>query len=53
MLWNQKVQRDGTIPNNITDVIISENEKGKCMLVDFAVSGDRIVAIKEVKMILQ
>jgi len=29
-----------TIPNNTTDIIICENEKGSCMLMDAGISGD-------------
>jgi hypothetical protein len=35
------------------EIIISENEKGTSMLVDFAVSGDRNVAMKKAKKILK
>ena len=38
-LWNQQVQTDRTIPN----IIIHDNEKGTCMLIDVAISGDRNV----------
>ena len=41
ILWNQQVQTDRTIPNNKPDVIIRDNEKGTCMLIDVAISGDR------------
>jgi hypothetical protein len=40
MLWNQQVQTDRTIPNNKPDIIIHDNEKGTCMLIDVAISGD-------------
>ena len=39
MLWNQQVQTDRTIPNNKPDVIIRDNEKRTCMLIDVAISG--------------
>jgi hypothetical protein len=32
--WNQQVQTDGTIPSNKPDIIIRDNEKGTCMLID-------------------
>jgi len=41
ILWNQQVQTDRTIPNNKPDIIIRDNEKGTCMLIDVAISGDR------------
>ena len=40
ILWNQQVQTDRTIPNNKPDIIIHDNEKGTCMLIDVAISGD-------------
>ena len=40
VLWNQQIQTDRTIPNNKLDIIISVNDKGTCMLIDFAISGD-------------
>jgi len=45
MLWNQQVQTDRTIPNNKPDIIIRDNEKGTCMLIDVAISGDIIIII--------
>ena len=42
ILWNQQVQTDITIPNNKPDIIIRDNEKGTCMLIDIAISGDKI-----------
>jgi len=47
ILWNKQVQTDGTIPNNKPDIIIRDNEKGTCMLIDVAVSGDRNVIKKK------
>jgi len=52
VLWNQEVQTNRTIPNNKPDIIISENEKAKCMLIDVAISGDRNVIKKEAEKIL-
>jgi hypothetical protein len=43
ILWNQQVQNDRTIPNNKPDIMIRENGKGTCMLIDVAISGDRNV----------
>ena len=34
VLWNEQVQTDRTIPNNKPDIIIRDNEKGTCMLID-------------------
>ena len=45
--WKQKEQTDRTIPNNKPDIIIRGNEKGTCILVDVAISGDRNVIKKE------
>jgi len=47
LLWNQKIQTDGTIPNNKPDIVIRDNEKGTCMLIDDAISGDKNVIKKE------
>jgi hypothetical protein len=41
------VQTDRTIPSNEPDVIIRDNEKGTCMLIDVAISGDRNMIKKE------
>ena len=38
---------DRTIPNNKPDIIIRDNEKRKCMLIDVAIPGDRNVIKKE------
>ena len=42
ILWNQQIQTDRTIPNNKPDIIIHNDEKGTCMLIDVAFSGDRM-----------
>jgi hypothetical protein len=42
MLANQAVQTDTNIPNNKLDVITCDNVEGTCMLMDIAISGDRI-----------
>jgi hypothetical protein len=41
------VQTDRTIPNNKSNIIIRDNEKRTCMLIDVAISGDRNVVKKE------
>jgi len=53
IFWNQQVQTDRTIPNNKPDIIIRDNEKGTCMLIDVAISGDRNVFKKEAEKILK
>jgi len=53
ILWNQQMQTDRTIPNNKPDIIIRYNEKRKCMLIDFAISGERNVTKKEAEKILK
>jgi len=53
ILWNQQVQTDRTVPNNKPDIIIRDNEKGTCMLIDAAISGDRNVIKKEAEKILK
>ena len=42
-----------TIPNNKPDIIIRDNEKGTCILIDVAISGDRNVIKKEAEKILK
>ena len=53
ILWNQQVQTDRTIPNNKPDIIIRDNEKGPCVLIDVAISGERNVIKKEAEKILK
>ena len=53
ILWNQRVQTDRTIPNNKPHIIIRDNEKGTCMLIDVAISGNRNVIKKEAEKILK
>jgi len=43
ILWNQQAQTDRTNPNNKPRIIIRDNEKATCMLIDVAISGDRNV----------
>jgi len=53
ILWDQQVQTDRTIPNNKPDIIIRDNEKGTCMLIVVAISGDRNVIKNEAEKILK
>ena len=53
MLWTQQVQTNRTIPSNKPDIIISDNEKGTCMLIGVAISGDRNVIKKEAEKTLK
>ena len=53
ILWNQQVQTDRTIPNNKQDIIILDNERGTCLFIDVAISGDRNVIKKEAEKILK
>ena len=53
ILWNQQVQTDRTIPKNKPDVIIRDNEKKTCMLIDYEISGDINVIKKEAEKILK
>jgi hypothetical protein len=41
------VQTDRYFPNNKPDIIIRDNEKQTCMLIDVAIPGDRNVINKE------
>jgi len=52
ILWNQQVRTDRTIPNNKPDIIIRDNKKGTCMLIDVAIPGDSYVIKKEAGKIL-
>ena len=53
VLWNQQVQTDRTVSNNKPDIIIRDNEKGTCLLIDVAISGERNVIKKEAEKILK
>ena len=53
ILWNQQVQTDRAIPNNKPDIIIRDNEKRTCILIDIAISEDRNVIKKEAENILK
>ena len=52
ILRNKQVQTDRTIRNNKPDIIIRDNNKGTCMLIDVAVPGDRNVVKREAEKIL-
>jgi hypothetical protein len=43
---NQQVQTNITIPNNKPDIVIRDDEKRTCMLIDVAISGNRNVIKK-------
>jgi hypothetical protein len=47
ILWNQQAQTDRTIPINKPDIIIRDNEKRTCMLIDVAISGHKNMIKKE------
>jgi hypothetical protein len=47
------VQTDRTISNNKPDIILRDNEKRTCMLIDVAISGDRNMIKKEAEKILK
>ena len=53
ILWKQEVQTDRTIPNNKPDIIIQDNEKRTCMLIDAANPGDRNMIKKVAEKILK
>jgi hypothetical protein len=53
IFWNQQVQTDRTIPNSKPDIIIRDNEKGTCVLIDVPIPGDRNVIKKEAEKILK
>jgi hypothetical protein len=45
------VQTDRTIPNSKRDIIIRDNEKGTCMLIDVPIPGDTNLVKKEAEKI--
>ena len=47
------MQTDRTIPNNKPDIIIRDNDKGTCVLIDVEMSGDRNVIKKGAEKILK
>ena len=47
ILWDQEIQTDRTIPHDKPDIVICDIEKGTCMLIEVAISGDRNVIKKE------
>jgi len=49
ILWNQQIQTDRNIPNNKPYIIIRDNEKGTCLLIDVVISGDRYMIKKKVR----
>jgi hypothetical protein len=53
ILCNQQVLTDRTIRNNKLDIIIYDDEKVTCMLIDAAISGDKNVIKKEAEKILK
>ena len=46
-------QTDRAIPNHKLDIIIGDNEKGTCMLLDVVISRDRNAVKKEAEKILK
>jgi hypothetical protein len=53
ILWNQQIQTDRNIPSKKPDIVICDNEKGTCMLIDAAIPGDWKVIQKEAEKILK
>ena len=53
ILWYQQVQNRQNYSNNKPDIIIRYNEKGTCMLIDIAISGERNLIKKEAEKILK
>jgi hypothetical protein len=53
ILWNKQMKIDRTIPNNEPDIIMCDSEKGTCMLIDIAISGDRTIIKQEAERILK
>jgi hypothetical protein len=53
ILWIRQMRTDRTIPNNKPDIIIHDNKKGTCTLIDVAIPGDSNVFKKEAEKILK
>ena len=51
--WNQQLRTDRTIPNSKPDIIIRDNEKRTCILINVAISADSNVIKKEAEKILK
>jgi len=51
--WNQQVHNDRTIPNDKPDIIIRDNEKKTCMLIEWQFRGTKNVIKKEAEKILK
>ena len=47
------MQTDKSTPNNKPDIIIRDNEKRTCILIDVTISGDRNVIKKEAENVLK
>ena len=52
IFWKQQEKTDRNNSNNKTGIMIRDNEKEACMLIDVAISGDRNVVKKEAEKIL-
>ena len=52
ILWNQQVKIDRTIPNNKPEVLVRDNKRATCAIIDGGISGDRNVIKKEAEKIL-
>jgi hypothetical protein len=50
---DKKLTTDRTIPKNKPDIIICDNEKGTCQLIDISASEDRIVIKKGAEQVLK
>ena len=42
-LWNEQVPTDRTVPNNKPHIIIRDNKRGMCVLIDVVIPEDRNV----------
>jgi len=51
--WYQQVQTARTIPNNTLEIIIHDNDKGTCSLIDAVISGNRNLIKREAKKVLK
>jgi hypothetical protein len=50
---NNNNNNNRNIPNTKPDIVIRDNEKGTCMLIDVAISGDRNIIKKVAEKVLK
>jgi hypothetical protein len=51
--WNPHVQTNRTVVSNKLDIVIRDDKKGTCVLIDAAISGDRNLIKREAEEVLK